>query len=213
MDLSEEADEDYPRKAERHRGGIGQARRDRRSRHGSARLAESAIAKDKGIDKKAVTPEMMFEFKEIVMRVLTPHASAILLDPEYGLPAAKARSKNAGLILAYEKTGYDATHARPSADLLDHLVRAPPRGRRRRLRKDLPVLHALRSRPTSTKPSTPGSSASAPNARLWTSRFSSNSSATRRASTKRELNTPARSPKSSPAAWKSSPSPSTAWTS
>jgi tagatose 1,6-diphosphate aldolase len=44
-----------------------------------------------------------------VTRVLTPYASAILLDPEFGLPAAKARSKNAGLLLAYEKTGYDAS--------------------------------------------------------------------------------------------------------
>ena len=50
---------------------------------------KSAIAKDKGIDKKAVTNEMMAEFKEAVARVLTPHASAILLDPEYGLSAAK----------------------------------------------------------------------------------------------------------------------------
>jgi len=42
-------------------------------------------------------------------RVLTPHASAILLDPEWGLPASKAAAKNAGLLLAYEKTGYDKT--------------------------------------------------------------------------------------------------------
>jgi len=49
----------------------------------------SAIAKDKGIDKKAVTKQMMSEFKEAVVRVLTPHASAILLDPEYGLLCAK----------------------------------------------------------------------------------------------------------------------------
>jgi tagatose 1,6-diphosphate aldolase len=81
---------------------------------------KSAIAKDKGIDKKAVTPEMMSEFKEAVVRVLTPYASAILLDPEYGLAAAKQRAKNAGLVLAYENSGYD--NARPGRlpDLLDH---------------------------------------------------------------------------------------------
>jgi tagatose 1,6-diphosphate aldolase len=81
---------------------------------------KSAIAKDKGIDKKAVTPEMMSEFKEAVVRVLTPYASAILLDPEYGLAAAKQRAKNAGLLLAYENSGYD--NARPGRlpDLLDH---------------------------------------------------------------------------------------------
>jgi tagatose 1,6-diphosphate aldolase len=69
---------------------------------------KSAIAKDKGIDKKAVTNQMMAEFKEAVSRVLTPHASAILLDPEYGLSAAKVRAKNAGLLLAYENSGYGA---------------------------------------------------------------------------------------------------------
>ena len=54
---------------------------------------QSAIAKDKRIDKKAVTPQMMSEFKEAVTRILTPYASAILLDPEYGLTAAKARKE------------------------------------------------------------------------------------------------------------------------
>ena len=54
---------------------------------------KSAIAKEKGMDKKAVTDQMMAEFKEAVTRVLTPHASAILLDPEYGLSAAKVRSQ------------------------------------------------------------------------------------------------------------------------
>jgi tagatose 1,6-diphosphate aldolase len=49
----------------------------------------------------------LIEFKEHVSRILTPHASAILLDPEYGLPAAAHRHKNAGLLLAYEETGYD----------------------------------------------------------------------------------------------------------
>jgi tagatose 1,6-diphosphate aldolase len=81
---------------------------------------KSAIAKDKGIDKKAVTNEMMAEFKEAVSRVLTPHATAILLDPEYGLSAAKERAKNAGLLLAYEKSGYDNTQPGRLPDLLDH---------------------------------------------------------------------------------------------
>ncbi len=80
----------------------------------------SAIAKERGIDKKAVTPQMMAEFKEAVTRILTPHASAILLDPEYGLSAAKVRSKNAGLLLAYEKSGYDNDQPGRLPDLLDH---------------------------------------------------------------------------------------------
>lgn len=44
-------------------------------------------------------------------RVLTPHASAILLDPEYGLPAARRRHTTAGLLLAYEQSGYDKSVA------------------------------------------------------------------------------------------------------
>ncbi|MGH9691329.1 MAG: tagatose 1,6-diphosphate aldolase [Candidatus Acidiferrales bacterium] len=80
---------------------------------------KSAIAKEKGVDKKDVTPKMLEEFKTAVVRVLTPHASAILLDPEYGLPAAMVRSKNAGLLLAYENSGYDNTRPGRLPDLLD----------------------------------------------------------------------------------------------
>jgi tagatose 1,6-diphosphate aldolase len=82
-------------------------------------LAKS-IAAAKGVDQKAVTPEMMSEFKTAVVRILTPHASAILLDPEYGLDAAKARASNAGLLLAYEESGYDNTKPGRLPDLLPH---------------------------------------------------------------------------------------------
>src|SRR6202162_768170 len=80
---------------------------------------KSAIAKEKGIDKKDVTAQMLEEFKTPVVKVLTPHASAILLDPEYGLSAAKQRAKNAGLLLAYENSGYDNTRPGRLPDLLD----------------------------------------------------------------------------------------------
>jgi tagatose 1,6-diphosphate aldolase len=80
---------------------------------------KSAIAKEKGIDKSAVSSQMLEEFKTTVSRVLTPHASAILLDPEYGLPAARQRAKNAGLLLAYENSGYDNTRPGRLPDLLD----------------------------------------------------------------------------------------------
>ena len=80
---------------------------------------KSAIAKEKGIDKKEVTAKMLEEFKTAVTRVLTPYASAILLDPEYGLPATHARAKNAGLLLAYENSGYDNTRPGRLPDLLD----------------------------------------------------------------------------------------------
>jgi tagatose 1,6-diphosphate aldolase len=80
---------------------------------------KNAFAKEKNIDKKEVTPKMLEEFKTAVSRILTPHASAILLDPEYGLPAALSRSKNAGLLLAYEDSGYDNTRPGRLPDLLN----------------------------------------------------------------------------------------------
>ncbi|WP_442760421.1 tagatose-bisphosphate aldolase [Enterococcus italicus] len=64
------------------------------------------IAKVKGSD---ATEQEIIEFKKIVSSELTQYASAILLDPEYGIPAAHARSEQAGLLLAYEKTGYDVS--------------------------------------------------------------------------------------------------------
>lgn len=79
---------------------------------------QKSLATARGVDKKEITPEMMSEFKTAVTKVLTPHASAILLDPEFGLEATKARSRNAGLLLAYEKSGYDNTQPGRLPDLL-----------------------------------------------------------------------------------------------
>ncbi len=66
-----------------------------------------SIAKEKGCDPSQVTPGMMAEFKTAVSKVLSPHASAILLDPEFGLEAARKRAPTCGLLLAYEATGYE----------------------------------------------------------------------------------------------------------
>ena len=76
---------------------------------------KKALAKDRGGD---VTDHMMEEFKSAVTEVLTPHASAILLDPEWGLGASKQRCRNAGLLLAYEESGYDNTRPGRIPDLL-----------------------------------------------------------------------------------------------
>ncbi|MEQ9764919.1 tagatose-bisphosphate aldolase, partial [Streptococcus sp. ZJ151] len=65
------------------------------------------------------TVEQIEELKSLVSEELTPYASSILLDPEYGLPATKVRHKDAGLLLAYEKTGYDATTTSRLPDCLD----------------------------------------------------------------------------------------------
>lgn len=61
----------------------------------------------------------VIDFKSLVSKTLTPYASSILLDPEYGLPAADVRDSSAGLLLAYEKTGYDASKKGRLPDLLN----------------------------------------------------------------------------------------------
>jgi tagatose 1,6-diphosphate aldolase len=99
------------KKVSNDRGVIAAAAMDQRG------SLQKSLAKEKGGD---VTDAMMQEFKTLVTEVLTPHASAILLDPEWGLPASKRRAKNAGLLLAYEKTGYDKTGPGRLGDLLDH---------------------------------------------------------------------------------------------
>jgi len=68
----------------------------------------SLFAAAMGVDAASVPGEKLIQYKEAVSRSLTRYASAILLDPEYGLPAAKQRAATAGLLLAYEQTGYDA---------------------------------------------------------------------------------------------------------
>jgi len=81
---------------------------------------KKSIAKEKGVDAKQVTQQQMEEFKIAVSRVLTQHASAILLDPEYGIPAVKARDKKAGVLLAYESSGYDNERPGRLPDLLEN---------------------------------------------------------------------------------------------
>src|SRR5579862_367184 len=88
------------------RGVIAAAAMDQR---GSLKKALGADAGDAQLE----------EFKIYVTEVLTQHASAILLDPEWGLPAAKRRAKGSGLLLAYEKTGYDKQTPGRLPDLLD----------------------------------------------------------------------------------------------
>jgi tagatose 1,6-diphosphate aldolase len=65
------------------------------------------LAAAKGIAENDVTPAMMSEFKSAVTRVLSPYASAFLLDPDYGLPARAELAPGTGLLLAYEKLPYD----------------------------------------------------------------------------------------------------------
>ncbi|MER3482732.1 MAG: tagatose 1,6-diphosphate aldolase [Meiothermus sp.] len=73
------------------------------------------IAKARGSE---VSDAELTEFKTAVTKVLTPHASAILMDVEYGLPALEAKAPGTGVLLAYEKSGYDTNTKGRLPDLL-----------------------------------------------------------------------------------------------
>lgn len=67
-----------------------------------------------------VTDEQIRNFKTIISEELTPYASSILLDAEYGIKAGEKRHKDCGLLLSYEKTGYDNTRPGRFPDALDN---------------------------------------------------------------------------------------------
>ena len=68
-----------------------------------------SITYDEGVSK----------FKEGVSEVLGNKSSSFLLDPEYGWDAAKKLNQDIGLIMAYEKTGYDASEKGRLPNLVD----------------------------------------------------------------------------------------------
>ena len=76
---------------------------------------QKSIAKARGTE---ATADDLTQFKTAVTKVLTKYASAILMDPEFGLPALPARAPGSGVLLAYEKTGYDVTVKGRMCDLL-----------------------------------------------------------------------------------------------
>jgi tagatose 1,6-diphosphate aldolase len=78
---------------------------------------QKAIAKARG-DGGIATEADLTAFKTVVTKVLTKHASAILMDPEFGLPALNSRAPGTGVLLAYEKTGYDVSVKGRLPDLL-----------------------------------------------------------------------------------------------
>ncbi|MBA4496355.1 tagatose 1,6-diphosphate aldolase [Paenactinomyces guangxiensis] len=89
-------------------------------------MITAAAMDQRGSLKKSIAKYMQSEvsanqlatFKTIVSETLSPYTSSILLDPEYGWPAAKKRNTNAGLIMAYEQTGYSAEDENRMPDLL-----------------------------------------------------------------------------------------------
>lgn len=63
--------------------------------------------------------EGLIQFKEGISEVLGNQSSSLLLDPEYGWSAAQKLNPDIGLIMAYEKTGYDASEKGRLPNLVD----------------------------------------------------------------------------------------------
>ena len=70
-----------------------------------------------GAEGREISDEQMSEFKAVVSETLTPYASAVLLDPEFGAEAAHKRDAASGLLASYERSGYDNTQAGRLPDL------------------------------------------------------------------------------------------------
>lgn len=62
--------------------------------------------------------DILVDFKKVISSELTPYASFILLDAEYGVTASELRHADCGFIAAYEKTEYDASTPGRLPDLL-----------------------------------------------------------------------------------------------
>lgn len=88
------------------------------------KMMEAAVGKDR------YHVDMVYEFKELVSQELTKYVSAILLDEQYGYKGMAAKNENAGLIMSYEKTGYDANTPGRLPDILpeDSLQRLIKKG-------------------------------------------------------------------------------------
>lgn len=74
-----------------------------------------------------VTDDDLVDFKSRTSRSLTPHASAVLLDRAYGLPAAKTRAKDCAFILAadvlHQEPGGPVTGASLDDDITVEMIR------------------------------------------------------------------------------------------
>lgn len=65
------------------------------------------IADAAGVPLEEISDGQVGEFKASVTGVLSEHASAVLLDPEFGSGAFNRRATGCGLLMTYEMDGYD----------------------------------------------------------------------------------------------------------
>jgi tagatose 1,6-diphosphate aldolase len=85
------------------------------------RSLRGMIARAAGTTPDAIPDAQLVEFKAAVTEHLSPHASAILLDPEYGLDGARRKSPNCGLLLTYESDGFENPRPHRMLALMPHI--------------------------------------------------------------------------------------------
>lgn len=54
--------------------------------------------------------EKFLTLKKLFMRVLSPHVSAVLTDPDYGIKTLSEKQGNCGVFLSLEESGYSGDH-------------------------------------------------------------------------------------------------------
>ncbi len=68
----------------------------------------ASLAKLLGVDPQtAVGIEALKQIKNLFMEVFSPMCSAVLTDPEFGLPSIELKAPGAGLLLCLERSPYD----------------------------------------------------------------------------------------------------------
>lgn len=84
------------------------------------RSLRAMLANAAGTEPASIKDATLIEFKTAVTKVLTPHVSAVLLDPEYGQPAMRAKAASCGLLVTYEADGWENPRPHRMVALMPH---------------------------------------------------------------------------------------------
>lgn len=79
------------------------------------------IADAASVNLDEISDAQLGEFKSAITRTLSPHASAVLLDPEFGSCAFESRGPGCGLLMTYEMDGYENPRPHRMLALMPHL--------------------------------------------------------------------------------------------
>lgn len=89
------------------------------SNHGFAILAFDQRGSYRAMLPEGTQFETAAQIKREVVQAISVHASAVLLDPVYGLEAAQHMAGSSGLLMAVEKTGYSGEATARRVDFIE----------------------------------------------------------------------------------------------